>query len=342
MKRGLPLFFAATVAAVGVFAALGAQAVAVTSVDSISIPVSDVDRAVDFYTRVLTFRKVADREISGDSYEHLFGVFGLKARSARLQLGGEFIELVQVLTPAGRPQPADFHSNDRWFQHIAIIVSDMDKAYARLESERVTHASPTPQTLPDWNPNAGGISAYYFKDPDGNHLEILHFPAGKGAPKWHQSSPGLFLGVDHTAIVVDNTEASLTFYRDSLGMKVAGASENYGPEQERLNNVFGAHLRITALRAASGPGIEFLEYLSPRTGRPYPADSTAADRWGWTMNLRVGGNGAASNATEPFAPDRSWRWVSSYPVTLPDRSLGFGMAFVTRDPDGHAINLEID
>ena len=44
-------------------------------------------------------------------------------------------------------------------------------------------------------------------------------------------------------------------------MRVAGESENYGPEQERLNNVFGAHLRITALRAASGPGIELLEYL---------------------------------------------------------------------------------
>jgi catechol 2,3-dioxygenase-like lactoylglutathione lyase family enzyme len=309
MKRTAPLFFAAIVAAIGVFAAVGAHAVAVTGVDSISIPVSDVDRAVDFYTRVLTFRKVADREISGDGYEHLFGVFGLKARSARLQLGGEYIELVQVLTPAGRPQPVDFHSNDRWFQHIAIIVSDMDKAYARLEGAHVTHASPGPQTLPDWNPNAGGISAYYFKDPDGNHLEILHFPAGKGAPKWHQSSPDLFLGVDHTAIVVDNTEASLAFYRDSLGMKVAGASENYGPEQERLNNVFGAHLRITALRAASGPGIEFLEYLSPRTGRPYPADSTAADRWGWTVNLRVDGNGTATKAVEPFAPDRSWRRV---------------------------------
>jgi catechol 2,3-dioxygenase-like lactoylglutathione lyase family enzyme len=342
MKQIFARCFALGFAALGVFACMDVQAVAVAGVDSISIPVSDVERAVDFYTRVLTFRKVADREVSGDGYEHLFGVFGLKARSVRLQLGGEYIELVQVLTPTGRPQPADFRSNDRWFQHIAIIVSDMGKAYTRLEQEHVTHASPSPQTLPDWNPNAGGISAYYFKDPDGNHLEILHFPAGKGAPKWHQSAPGLFLGIDHTAIVVDNTAASLAFYRDSLGMKVAGASENYGPEQERLNNVFGAHLRITALRAASGPGIEFLEYLSPRTGRPYPADSTAADRWGWTVNLRVAGDAAGVKAANAFAPDPTWRWVSSYAVTVPDRSLGFGLAFVTRDPDGHAINLEIN
>ena len=66
----------------------------------------------------------------------------------------------------------------------------------------------------------------------------------------------LFLGIDHTAIVVGNTEASLKFYRDALGLQIAGTSENYGTEQEHLNNVFGARLRITSLRAGSGgPGI---------------------------------------------------------------------------------------
>ena len=50
-------------------------------------------------------------------------------------------------------------------------------------------------------------------------------------------------------------------------MKVAGESENYDTEQEHLNGVFGARLRITALRADEGPGIELLEYLAPRDGR---------------------------------------------------------------------------
>ena len=59
-------------------------------------------------------------------------------------------------------------------------------------------------------------------------------------------------GIDHTAIVVANTEASLKFYRDALGLQIAGTSENYGTEQEHLNNVFGARLRITSLRAGSG------------------------------------------------------------------------------------------
>ena len=46
-----------------------------------------------------------------------------------------------------------------------------------------------------------------------------------------------FLGIDHTAIVVADTDASLAFYRDRLGMQIMGESENFGPEQERLNNL---------------------------------------------------------------------------------------------------------
>src|SRR5689334_5670367 len=160
----------------------------VSAVDSVSLTVSDMDKAVDFYTRVLTFEKVADREVAGEDYEHLFGVFGVRLRSVRLRLGDEYIELVQFLAPRGRPFPTDSRSNDRWFQHIAIIVSDMPAAYSRLRSFNVEHASSGPQRLPDWNPNAGGIEAFYFRDPDGHYLEVLAFPPGKGLAKWHQSN----------------------------------------------------------------------------------------------------------------------------------------------------------
>ena len=96
-------------------------------------------------------------------------------------------------------------------------------------------------------------------------LEILQFPTGKGDPRWHAASGRLFLGIDHTAIVVGDTDRSLAFYRDLLGLRVVGESTNYGSEQERLNNVFGARLHITGLRAAAGPGVEFLE-LGKREG----------------------------------------------------------------------------
>ncbi|HEX8783563.1 MAG TPA: VOC family protein, partial [Steroidobacteraceae bacterium] len=304
----------------------------VSAVDSVALTVNDLDRAVDFYSKVLTFEKVADREVAGEAYEHLFGVFGLRVRSARMRLGDEYLELQQFLAPRGRPVPIDSRSNDVWFQHVAIIVSDMTAAYARLRRFNVEHASSGPQRLPDWNRNAGGIEAFYFRDPDGHNLEVLQFPVHKGAAKWHARDGRLFLGIDHTAIVVADTDASLRFYRDLLGMRVAGASENYGTEQEHLNNVFGAHLRITALRAAHGPGIEFLEYLAPRTGRPLPPDTHPDDLWYWQMNLCS----AAPSALESALRDSHVPVLSVGTVELVDAQLGWSRGLLTRDPDGHA------
>src|SRR5882724_7620449 len=133
----------------------------VKAVDSVGMTVSDMDRSIDFFSKVLTFEKKSDVEVAGSDYEHLEGVFGLRVRVVIMRLGGETIELSEYLAPRGRPVPADSRSNDRWFQHVAIIVSDMDRAYALLREHRVEHASSGPQTLPEWNQNAGGIKAFY-------------------------------------------------------------------------------------------------------------------------------------------------------------------------------------
>ena len=308
----------------------------VDGVDAIGITVSDMDRAVDFYSKVLTFEKVSDTEVTGESYEHLEGVFGLRMRVVRMRLGDEFIELTEYLAPKGRPIPVDSRSNDRWFQHIAIIVSDMGKAYARLRQNKVEHASSGPQRLPDWNNNAAGISAFYFKDPDEHPVEVLQFPPDKGAEKWRRATSKLFLGIDHTAIVVGDTDASLKFYRDVLGLRVAGESENYGTEQEHLNNVFGARLRITALRGTTGPGIELLEYLAPRDGRPFPADEHANDIvHRHTILLTQDADAAAHQLQTNKAS-----FVSSGVVANPTGQLGFQKALLVRDPDGHTIEIE--
>jgi catechol 2,3-dioxygenase-like lactoylglutathione lyase family enzyme len=301
----------------------------------VGITVSDADRAVEFFSRVLSFEKVSDVEVAGGEYEHLQGLFGLRMRVVRMRLGDEFIELTEYLTPRGRPIPVDSRSNDRWFQHIAIITSDMDRAYVWLRQNKVQHASTGPQKLPETIKPAAGIRAFYFKDPDGHPLEVLQFPADKGAPKWHRPSDKLFLGIDHTAIVVNDTDASLGFYRDALGMKVAGESENFGTEQEHLNNVFGARLRITALRAGSGPGIELLEYLAPRDGRSRPSDEKANDLIHWQTRL------VATDAGIMVGRLRGGRFAFVSPglIQMPDSGLGFTKGFLVRDPDGHAMQL---
>ena len=308
----------------------------VNAVEAIGLTVSDLDRSVEFFSKVLSFEKVSDVEVFGKAYEHLQGLFGLRMRVARMRLGDEFIELTEYLAPQGRPLPVDSRSNDRWFQHIAIITSDMEKAYRWLRQNRVQHASTAPQRLPDWNKNAGGIQAFYFKDPDGHALEILSFPEGKGAAKWHQQSDKLFLGIDHTAIVVSDTDASLKLYRDTLGMKVAGESENYGDEQEHLNNVFGARLRITALRSPHGPAIELLEYLAPRDGRAAPVDLRANDAAHWQTTLIVD----SLDSLLTLARAHRVALVSPTPVDL-SGPLGFTQAALTRDADGHGMRFVV-
>src|SRR4051812_42855472 len=108
MRRTLLLFLAAAALSSG-----GSQPL-VTKVDSIGLTVSDLDRSVAFYTDVLQFRKISDIEVAGESYEHLQGVFGVRLRIARMQLGDEFIELTEYLAPRGKPAPLDARSNDLW------------------------------------------------------------------------------------------------------------------------------------------------------------------------------------------------------------------------------------
>jgi catechol 2,3-dioxygenase-like lactoylglutathione lyase family enzyme len=311
--------------------AAGAQ---VNAVVRVGMTVDDMDRSLAFYGDVLNFKKVSDIEVAGPEWESLTGVFGLRARIVQLQLGTETIELTQYLTPQGRLIPRDSRSNDRWFQHIAIVVSDMDRAFQHLRKNRVKFASTGPQRLPDWNKNAGGIKAFYFRDPDDHVLEIIYFPPGKGDARW-QGGDNLFLGIDHTAIVVADTDKSLEFYRDLLGMKVAGGSENYGDEQAHLNNVRDVRLKITTLRAADGPGVELLQYVEPGAGRPYPSDSKANDLWHWQTSAEV------NNVDEIYnhITQKDHRTVSEAVTGKQASTLPGSRAVIVRDPDGHAVQL---
>jgi catechol 2,3-dioxygenase-like lactoylglutathione lyase family enzyme len=307
----------------------------VIAVDSVGMTVSDMDRSVDFYTKVLSFQKVSDVEVLGTEYEQLQGLFGVRLRVVKLKLGNESIELTEYLTPKGRPIPIDSRSNDRWFQHIAIAVNDMDKAYQHLRKYKVQHASTTPQRIPDSNQAAAGIRAFYFKDPDGHNLEIIYFPAGKGDRKWQQPTNLTFLGIDHTAIVVSNTATSLKFYRDLLGLKLAGESTNYGTEQAHLNNVQDAKLLISGLRSTSGPGIEFLEYLEPKDGRSLPSDAKPNDLSHWQTTLVV----KDVNAIAERLRLNGSTFISPAVVTIPGRIFGFKQGILVRDPDGHPMRL---
>lgn len=277
---------------------------AARAVLSVAITVADVERSAAFFTDVLAFERIGDADVMARALD---GSAGSQGRAVRLRLGHEQIALVGFPSAEGRPVPADSRSNDLWFQHLAIVVSDMAAAHARLVAHGVRPVSSAPQTLPLSNTAAAGITAFYFHDPDGHTLELIQYPAGKGDPRWHEASGRVFLGIDHTAIAVTDTDASLAFYRDRLGFAVVGKSLNVGVEQERLTGVTGARVRITGLRASAGPpGIELLEYEAPRDGRRLAFSPVANDLVYWRTTVAVGD-----------APTST----------------------LVRDPDGHALEL---
>lgn len=136
-------------------------------------------------------------------------------------------------------------------------------------------------------------------------------------------------------MTVRSTESSAKFYRDLLGLTIAGGTLNMGAEQEHLDSLPGARARVTSLAPKMGPpGVEFLEYALPTAGRPFPIDSNPTDLWHWQTTLVVPDVEAAAAILRGTA-----EFVSSRVVTLPDKSLGFTKGFLVRDPDGHAIQI---
>jgi catechol 2,3-dioxygenase-like lactoylglutathione lyase family enzyme len=307
----------------------------VNKVDAIGITVKDMNRSVKFYENVLGFKKVAENQFSGAAYESLEGIFGLNIRVVRMQLGDEFIELTDYLTAGGRSIPEDQKANDLSFQHIAIVVSDMDKAFVQLKKFNVEFVSTSPQTLPVSNTAAAGIKAFYFHDVDNHNLELIYFPKGKGNPKWQNNTGKIFLGIDHTAIGVSSTENSQRFYQDILGIERKGDSWNFGTEQEHLNNVEGASLHITGFRAMAGPGVEFLQYLKPGPGKAYPADTRADDIWYWQTGLITNDATVLYNKLKA----EGFSFVSKGLVQLHSNEV-YIKSFIVKDPDGHAMLIK--
>jgi catechol 2,3-dioxygenase-like lactoylglutathione lyase family enzyme len=300
-----------------------------------ALTVSNLDEAVAFYEQALGFQKVGERTVSERAHDELTGVFGTRVRTARLQLGAEFIELDQYVAAAGQPVPPDSRSNDLWFQHFAVVVSDMDKAWEHLSRFPIRAISSAPQTIPQSNAAAAGIKAVKFKDPDGHPLELLWFPAGKGDPRWQRADGRLFLGIDHSAITVADTQRSARFWRDLVGLEIAGGSLNSGSTQEQLDNAFGAVVRITGLRPErpGGPGLEFLQYLTPSGGRAATGGARPNDIVATRTVVEVDDVEALAERLQAGQVS----FISPRALAVPGMPWSKGL--MVRDPDGHAVLL---
>ena len=306
---------------------------ALIRISRISFTTADADRLGSFYRQAFGFEATETEHHGGTSFARLTGVEGAQARALPLRLGEETIELL-AFTRRGAPYPADIGCDDPRFQHIAIVVADMETAYLRLcECGGWTAITrPAPQRLPA---GSGAVTAFKFRDPEGHPLELLAFPPDNVPPRWREAPHrhGPCLGIDHSAIVVSGTAPSISFYQQVLGFSVVGGSLNRGRGQEQLDAVPGAVVEVTALDPGAGnpPHLELLCYRSPGLPRGAPAALHSNDIAATRLTLEVDDVAALEHR---LAAARV-RFISTGTVALRDNR----PALLIRDPDGHALLL---
>jgi catechol 2,3-dioxygenase-like lactoylglutathione lyase family enzyme len=241
----------------------------------------ELDRAVAFYCDALGF-KVTCAEAPPPAWTQLTGLHDAPSlsRCAELSLGAEALELTEF--PNAAPYPDDRSACDLAFQHCAIVVNDMAAAHQRVMAhgaQAITQGGP--QTLP---PEAGAVTAFKFRDPDGHPLELIQFPPGTGDREWQTADcGGVALGIDHSAISVADAERSIAFYT-ALGLRVATRGVNRGVEQQQLDDLADVAVDVVRLDAVNHPPhLELLGYRHPRAlaAASTGATAVAADRLVW-------------------------------------------------------------
>lgn len=149
-------------------------------IDHVNIVVSNMDRSVEFYTR-LGLTKSLDTFISGAWVANVIGIQdeNLKARVVFMDpdTGNARLELIQYIAPQGQGVPANSYSNTVGVRHFALVVDDIARTYQELLGEGVTFFS-EPQEVTGNKAVAARIGRkiqVYLLDPDGVIVELAQY-----------------------------------------------------------------------------------------------------------------------------------------------------------------------
>jgi lactoylglutathione lyase len=121
-----------------------------------SIRTSNMDRSIDFYTRLLDLALVSRREIPQNNAEIAF-LRDQQGKSATLEL--------TFYRNQRRFVQAEYE--DRVFDHLAFEVKDMKKTLAAMRNEKITITDEPFKLSP-----TGPLIAF-VEDPDGTLIELI-------------------------------------------------------------------------------------------------------------------------------------------------------------------------
>lgn len=210
----------------------------------------DAEALVRFYA-ALGFESDSARPIAAAEMA-LLGLAGSGTRRS-LRLGDTRLDIDRY-ERRGQPYPSAADASSPCFQHLALVASDVDAAWARaLRAGAVAISRSGPVTLPA---SAGSVRAVKFRDPHGHPLELIWFPDG---PERGWTGEGA-QGVDHSAVSVSDLTASRAFY-EGIGLVAEKATLNRGTTQMRLDGLDDVHVDVVPMQPADPrPHLELLHY----------------------------------------------------------------------------------
>ena len=136
----------------------------ITSHNHSSFTVSDLERSVAFYRDLLGFTVENQFEAQGPAIEQITALPSAHLKVAHLLLSGFRLELIEYLSPRGRP--IDLSTNNVGSAHIAFYADDVEKTYHEL-SEKGVRFKGSPVAAAPGRPRVA-----YFLDPDSISLEL--------------------------------------------------------------------------------------------------------------------------------------------------------------------------
>lgn len=139
-------------------------------VHHVGLTVSDLDRAVTFYTELLGCTRVMSQEKRGGYLAAIVGYPDADVRRAHLKPAeGEFIiEFFEYRQPT--PSTVAWEPRVIGCPHVCFLVTDLAAVHRRLVDSGVRFISGP--TLVDTGANAGGFGLY-LRDPDGIIIELF-------------------------------------------------------------------------------------------------------------------------------------------------------------------------
>jgi catechol 2,3-dioxygenase-like lactoylglutathione lyase family enzyme len=133
----------------------------------VTLLVSSIEKSKEFYKQILGIESYIDKTILGEKYSKVTGFQDLKLRFCALRIPGSdaVLEFAQILNPSIELR--------KDFSHVAFEVDDIMAVYSKAKIYAVSE----PVVISGQGKGLDGKKFFYFKDPDGNLIEIIEAKA---------------------------------------------------------------------------------------------------------------------------------------------------------------------